>query len=85
MLGDVLTSRHQEVMRGVMQTEKYSNLERKLVGIESTVRGFDSRFTHLQDSLKDSHSNLVESLPKQMTDGTFQPQWERTLRKRISC
>lgn len=67
-LADSSSSRHSELIR-VSSGDKLASLDQKISGIEDTLRGFESRFSYLQTSLRDSHSNLVESLPRHMTDG----------------
>ena len=69
-LQDVSGNRHQDILRAVQgATDKLSELERKLDSIERSLSVFESKFGYLQTTMRDSHSNLVESLPRHMTDG----------------
>lgn len=74
VLAEKSEGRHQELSRNVMSADRLNAMDQRLQGIEKTVREYQGQFTSLQGILKDSHSSLVESLPKHMGDSTsFQP------------
>lgn len=62
--------RQQETLRSLRAvTDKLNDLEQKLNGIERSLQLFESKFAYMQNTMRDTHSNLVESLPRHMTDG----------------
>lgn len=70
-LADKSEGRHQELSRNVMSADRLNSMDQRLQGIEKTVREFQGQFSSLQSTLKDSHSSLVEGLPKHMSDSTY--------------
>ena len=70
-LADKSEGRHQELSRGVIAADRLNSVDQRLQGIEKTVREYQGQFSTLQSSLKDSHSSLVEGLPKHMSDSTY--------------
>ena len=81
-LADKSESRHQELSRNVMSADRLKSMDQRLQGIENTVREYQGQFSSLQSSLKDSHSSLVEGLPKHMSESMYSitlPHWRRLL------
>ena len=70
-LADKSEGRHQELSRGVIAADRLNSVDQRLQGIETTVREYQGQFSTLQSSLKDSHSSLVEGLPKHMSVSTY--------------
>ncbi len=67
-LADKSEGRHQELSRNVIAADRLNSMDQRLQGIEKTVREYQGQFSSLQSTLKDSHSSLVEGLPKHMSD-----------------
>lgn len=67
-LAEKSEGRHLELSRNVIAAERLSSMDQRLQGIEKTVRDYQGQFSSLQSTLKDSHSSLVEGLPKHMSD-----------------
>lgn len=67
-LADKSEGRHQELARNVIAADRLNSMDQRLQGIEKTVREYQGQFSSLQGILKDSHSSLVEGLPKHMSD-----------------
>lgn len=67
-LADKSEGRHQELARNVIAADRLSSMDQRLQGIEKTMREYQGQFSSLQGILKDSHSSLVEGLPKHMSD-----------------
>lgn len=67
-LADKSEGRHQELSRNVISAGRLNSMDQRLQSIEKTVREYQGQFSSLQSSLKDSHSSLVEGLPKHMSD-----------------
>ena len=70
-LADKSEGRHQELSRGVIAADRLNSMDQRLQGIEKTLREYQGQFSTLQSSLKDSHSSLVEGLPKHMSDSKY--------------
>ena len=70
-LADKSESRHQELSRKLIAADRLNSMDQRLQGIEKTVREYQGQFSSLQSTLKDSHSSLVEGLPKHMSDSTY--------------
>lgn len=64
-------SRHQELSRNIITADRLNSMDQRLQGIERTVREYQGQFSSLQSTLKDSHSSLVEGLPKHMSDSMY--------------
>lgn len=67
-LAEKSEGRHLELSRNVIAADRLSSMDQRLQGIEKTVRDYQGQFSSLQSTLKDSHSSLVEGLPKHMSD-----------------
>lgn len=67
-LAEKSEGRHLELSRNVIAADRLSSVDQRLQGIEKTVRDYQGQFSSLQSTLKDSHSSLVEGLPKHMSD-----------------
>ena len=76
-LGEKSEGRHQELSRNIVPADKLNAMDRRLEGIERSVRDYQGQFSSLQSILRDSHSSLTESLPKHMSDSMlpFLLQW----------
>ena len=70
-------NRHQEL---VPKVDRLSTMDQRLQSIESTVaaikkelesRDYQGHFAKLQESLKDTHSSLLEGLPQSMSQSTY--------------
>lgn len=70
-LADKSEGRHQELARNVIAADRLSSMDQRLQGIEKTMREYQGQFSSLQGILKDSHSSLVEGLPKHMSDSKY--------------
>lgn len=70
-LADKSDSRHQEISQKVMSADRLNAMDQKLQGIDNTVRDYQGQLSSLQSLLKDSHSSLVEGLPKHMSDSAI--------------
>lgn len=70
-LADKSERRHQELSRNVISADRLNSMDQRLQGIEQTMREYQGQFSSLQSTLKDSHSSLVEGLPKHMSDSTY--------------
>lgn len=70
-LADKSEGRHQELSRNVISADRLNSMDQRLQGIEKTVREYQGQFSSLQSSLKDSHSSLVEGLPKHMSESMY--------------
>lgn len=70
-LAEKSEGRHLELSRNVIAAERLSSMDQRLQGIEKTVRDYQGQFSSLQSTLKDSHSSLVEGLPKHMSDSMY--------------
>ena len=60
--------RHQEISRNVMSGDQLNAMDQRIQGIERTVKDYQKEFSSLQSVFKDSHGNLMRSLPAHMTD-----------------
>lgn len=67
-LTDKSDGRHQELSRKMIAADRLNSMDQRLQGIEKTVREYQGQFSGLQNALKDSHSSIVEGLPKHMSD-----------------
>lgn len=72
-LAEKSEGRHQELSRNVMPADRLNGMDQRLQGIEKTVRDYQGQFSNLQVIMKDSHSSLVEGLPKHMGDSRLSP------------
>ncbi|CAF9904314.1 MAG: hypothetical protein ALECFALPRED_006272 [Alectoria fallacina] len=70
-LADKSEGRHQELSRNLISADRLNSMDQRLQGIEKTVREYQGQFSSLQSSFKDSHSSLVEGLPKHMSDSMY--------------
>lgn len=70
-LADKSEGRHQELSRKIIAADRLNSMDQRLQGIEKTVREYQGQFSSLQNTLKDSHSSLVEGLPKHMSDSMY--------------
>ena len=70
-LADKSERRHQELSRNVIAADRLNSVDQRLQGIEKTMRDYQGQFSSLQSTLKDSHSSLVEGLPKHMSDSMY--------------
>ena len=75
-LAETSGNRHQEL---VPKVDRLSTMDQRLQSIESTVaaikkelesRDYQGHFAKLQESLKDTHSSLLEGLPLSMSQST---------------
>ena len=78
-LGDRSEARHQELSRNAMSADKLNAMDRRLEGIENTVKDYQRQFSSLQNIMRDSHSSITENLPKHMTDSAVTLFPERNL------
>ena len=67
-LADKSEGRHSELSRNGISSDKFNAMDKRLDGIETTIRSYQGQFSSLQNTLKDSHSSLTENLPKHMSD-----------------
>ncbi len=67
-LSDSSEGRHQEIARNVMSGDQLNAMDQRIQGIERTVRDYQKEFSNLQSVLKDTHGNLMQSIPAHMTD-----------------
>ena len=65
---DKSEGRHQELSRNFMSADRLNALDQRLQGIEKTVRDYQGQFSRLQGVIRDSHSSLIEGLPKHVGD-----------------
>ncbi len=70
-LTDKSEGRHQELSRKLIAVDRLNSMDQRLQGIEKTVREYQGQLSSLQSTLKDSHSSLVEGLPKHMSDSMY--------------
>ena len=70
-LADKSEGRHQELSRNIIAADRLNSIDQRLQGIEKTMREYQGQVSSLQNTLKDSHSSLVEGLPKHMSDSTY--------------
>ena len=70
-LADKSEGRHQELSRNVIAADKFNSVDQRLQGIEKTMRDYQGQLSSLQSTLKDSHSSIVEGLPKHMSDSMY--------------
>ena len=70
-LAEISEGRHQELSRKIIAADRLNSMDQRLQGIEKTVREYQGQFSTLQNTLKDSHSSLVEGLPKHMSDSVY--------------
>ena len=70
-LADKSEGRHQELSRNVIAADRLNSMDQRLQGIEKTMREYQGQLATLQSTLKDSHSSLVEGLPKHMSDSMY--------------
>ncbi len=75
-------TRHQELTRKMTSTDQLSALNGRLQAIERTVQAiqrdvegkdYQGQLAKLQDTLRDTHSSLIESLPRTMTQSKNHP------------
>ena len=71
--------RHREISRNVMSADQLNAMDSRIQGIEKTVRDYQKEFSSLQAIFKDSHGNLMQSLPAHVTDSKS-PKPLRTVR-----
>ena len=69
-LADKSQGRHQELSHKIIAADRLNSMDQRLQGIEKTVREYQGQLSSLHIILKDSHSSLVEGLPKHMSDST---------------
>lgn len=72
-LADKSEGRHQELSRGVIAADRLNSMDQRLQGIEKTMREYQGQISSLQSTLKESHSSIVEGLPKHMSDSMYYP------------
>ena len=70
-LAEKSEGRHQELSRKIIAADRLNSMDQRLQGIEKTVREYQGQFSSLQNTLRDSHSSLVEGLPKHMSDSMY--------------
>lgn len=70
-LSDSSEGRHQEISRNVMTGDQLKAMDQRIQGIERTVRDYQKEFSSLQSVLKDTHGNLMQSIPAHVTDSKF--------------
>ena len=70
-LADKSEGRHQEVSRKIIAADRLNSMDQRLQGIEKNVREYQGQFSSLQNTLRDSHSSIVEGLPKHMSDSMY--------------
>lgn len=70
-LSDISEGRHQEISRNVMSGDQLNAMDQRIQGIERTVRDYQKEFQKLQSVLRDTHGNLMQSLPAHMTDSMY--------------
>ena len=70
-LADKSESRHQELSRKIIAADRLNSMDQRLQGIEKNVREYQGQFSSLQNTLRDSHSSIVEGLPKHMSDSMY--------------
>ena len=70
-LADRSEGRHQELSRKIIAADRLNSMDQRLQGIEKNVREYQGQFSSLQNTLRDSHSSLVEGLPKHMSDSIY--------------
>ena len=70
-LADKSDGRHQELSRKIIAADRLNSMDQRLQGIEKNVREYQGQFSSLQNTLRDSHSSIVEGLPKHMSDSMY--------------
>ena len=70
-LSDSSEGRHQEISRNVMSGDQLNAMDQRIQTIERTVRDYQKEFQNLQSVLRDTHGNLMQSIPAHMTDSEF--------------
>ena len=60
--------RHQEISRNVMSADQLNAMDQRVQGIEKTVRDYQGEFSRLHKIFENSHSNMMQNLPAQMTE-----------------
>ena len=60
--------RHQEISRNVMSADQLNAMDQRVQGIEKTVRDYQGEFSRLHRIFENSHSNMMQNLPAQMTE-----------------
>lgn len=70
-LADKSEGRHQELSRKIIAADRLNSMDQRLQGIEKNVREYQGQFSSLQNTLRDSHSSIVEGLPKHMSDSMY--------------
>ena len=60
--------RHQEISRNVMSADQLNAMDQRVQGIEKTVREYQGEFSRLHRIFENSHSNMMQNLPAQMTE-----------------
>ena len=70
-LADKSEGRHQELSRKMIAADRLNSMDQRLQGIEKNVREYQGQFSSLQNTLRDSHSSIVEGLPKHMSDSMY--------------
>ncbi|MCJ1368927.1 hypothetical protein MMC20_000134 [Loxospora ochrophaea] len=71
--------RHREITQGYMSGDKLNALDQRLQAMERSIntiqqkvdsRDYQQHFNKLHDTLRDSHSTLLERVPRSVNDGT---------------
>lgn len=60
--------RHQEISRNVMSGDQLNAMDQRIQGIEKTVRDYQGEFSRMHRNFENSHSNMMQNLPAQMTE-----------------
>ena len=63
--------RHQEISRNVMSADQLNAMDQRVQGIEKTVRDYQGEFSRMHRIFENSHSNMMQNLPAQMTESKF--------------
>ncbi|KAL8792735.1 MAG: hypothetical protein Q9195_004710 [Heterodermia aff. obscurata] len=60
--------RHQEISRNVMSADQLNAMDQRIQGIEKTVKDYQGEFSRMHRIFENSHSNMMQNLPAQMTE-----------------
>ena len=63
--------RHQELMRNLPSGDRLNAIDQRLTIIENLVRSFESHFSVIKNTVKDSHTKLADGLTSHVSDGTW--------------
>ena len=72
-LSESAEGRHQEISRNVMSGDQLNAMDQRLQGIERTFQDYQKEFQSLQFMFRDTHGNLMQSIPAHMTDSESSP------------